>query len=107
NYTKLGSILHCEWYNSALYNEHGKLISVLSLVLDVTITTRIEEALRKSEAQYRLLFESNPHPMWVYDLENRRFLAVNNAAVERYGYSRAEFLTITINDIRPVEDIKI
>ena len=37
NYTKLSSILHCEWYNSALYDEAGKLISVLSLVLDVTI----------------------------------------------------------------------
>ena len=60
NYTKLGTILHCEWYNSALYNEAGKLISVLSLVLDVTVATRIEEALRKSEAQYRLLFEANP-----------------------------------------------
>ena len=70
NYTKLGSILHCEWYNSALYNEAGKLVSVLSLVLDVTVATRIEEALRKSEAQYRLLFESNPQAMWVYDLDN-------------------------------------
>ncbi|HEY0366395.1 MAG TPA: PAS domain S-box protein, partial [Pyrinomonadaceae bacterium] len=68
NFTKLGSILHCEWYNSALYNEHGKLVSVLSLVLDVTVATRIEDALRRSEAQYRLLFEANPQPMWVYDL---------------------------------------
>ncbi|HLM24138.1 MAG TPA: PAS domain-containing protein, partial [Pyrinomonadaceae bacterium] len=76
NYTKLGTILHCEWYNSALYNEAGKLVSVLSLVLDVTVATRIEEALRKSEAQYRLLFESNPQAMWVYDLATLRFLAV-------------------------------
>ncbi len=107
NYTKVGSVVNCEWYNSALYDDAGKLISVLSLVLDVTIATRIEDALRKSEAQYRLLFESNPHPMWVYELETRRFLAVNNAAVERYGYSRAEFLAMTINDIRPPEDVKI
>ncbi len=107
NYTKLGSILHCEWYNSALYNEHGKLVSVLSLVLDVTVATRIEEALRKSEAQYRLLFESNPQPMWVYDLTTFRFLAVNDAAVRHYGYSRAEFLDMTIKDIRPPEDVKL
>jgi PAS domain S-box-containing protein len=106
NYTKVGTILHCEWYNSALYNENGKLISVLSLVLDVTVATRIEEALRKSEAQYRLLFESNPQPMWVYDLTTLRFLAVNDAAVRHYGYSRAEFLDMTIKDIRPVEDVK-
>jgi len=107
NYNKLGSIIHCEWYNSALYNENGKLVSVLSLVLDVTVATRIEEALRKSEAQYRLLFESNPQPMWVYDLTTLRFLAVNDAAVRHYGYSRAEFLDMTIKDIRPAEDIKL
>jgi PAS domain S-box-containing protein len=107
NYTKLGTILHCEWYNSALYNESGKLVSVLSLVLDVTVATRIEEALRKSEAQYRLLFESNPQAMWVYDLETLRFLAVNDAAVRHYGYSRADFLDMTIKDIRPAEDIKL
>jgi PAS domain S-box-containing protein len=107
NYTKLGSILHCEWYNSALYNEAGKLVSVLSLVLDVTVATRIEEALRKSEAQYRLLFESNPQAMWVYDLTTLRFLAVNEAAVRHYGYSRSEFLEMTIKDIRPPDDVKL
>src|SRR5215208_8097811 len=107
NYTKLGSILHCEWYNSALYDKNGKLVSVLSLVLDVTVATRIEEALRKSEAQYRLLFESNPQAMWVYDLATLRFLAVNDAAVRHYGYSRAEFLDMTIKDIRPAEDVAL
>jgi PAS domain S-box-containing protein len=105
NYTRLGNILHCEWYNSALYGETGKLISVLSLVLDVTVAKRIEEALRKSEAQYRLLFESNPQPMWVYDVETLRFLAVNDAAIRHYGYSRSEFLEMTLNDIRPAEDV--
>lgn len=107
NYTKLGTILHCEWYNSALYNETGKLVSVLSLVLDVTVATRIEEALRKSEAQYRLLFESNPQPMWVYDLHTLRFLAVNDAAIRHYGYSRAEFLDMTLKDIRPEADVAV
>src|ERR1041385_4235710 len=107
NYTKLGSVVNCEWYNSALYDEHGKLISVLSLVLDITVATRIEEALRKSEAQYRLLFESNPQAMWVYDLETRRFLAVNNAAIHSYGYSRAEFLSMTIEDIRPPQEVQV
>ena len=107
NYTKLGSILHCEWYNSALYDDAGKLISVLSLVLDVTVARRIEEALRKSEAQYRLLFESNPQPMWVYDLSTLRFLAVNEAAISHYGYSRAEFLDMSIMDIRPEDDVPL
>jgi PAS domain S-box-containing protein len=66
---------------------------------------RRQMQLIESEEKYRVLFESNPHPMWVYDLETLKFLTVNDAAVEHYGYSRDEFLTMTINDIRPAEDI--
>jgi PAS domain S-box-containing protein len=79
---------------------------VLSLVLDVTARKRVEEVMRASEEQYRLLFESNPQAMWVYDLETLRFLAVNNATVEQYGYSREQFLEMTIADIRPPEDVR-
>lgn len=63
------------------------------------------DALRESEARYRELFVSNPHPMWVYDLETLAFLAINNAAISHYGYSRDEFLSMTIKDIRPAEDV--
>ncbi len=58
------------------------------------------EKTQDSEDQYRQLFESNPHPILVYDLENLRFLAVNGAAIVLYGYSREEFLALTINDVR-------
>jgi len=58
-----------------------------------------------ADEQYRLLFERNPLPMWVYDYETLRFLAVNQAAIHLYGYSRDEFLAMTINDIRPPEAI--
>lgn len=57
------------------------------------------------EEKYRLLFEKNPHPMWVYDLETFAFLTVNNSAIDHYGYSRDEFLSMTIKDIRPGEDV--
>lgn len=60
---------------------------------------RVQEALQQSEERYRQLFDSNPHPMWVYDSETLRFLAVNEAAVRHYGYSRNEFLTMTTRDI--------
>ena len=65
---------------------------------------RTEEQLHESERKYRLLFETNPEPMFVYDFETLRILAVNGAAISRYGYSEAEFLALTIRDIRPVEE---
>lgn len=61
--------------------------------------------LQEKEALYRQLFESNPQPMWVYDLETLQFLAVNPAAIAKYGYSESEFLSMTIADIRPPEDV--
>jgi PAS domain S-box-containing protein/putative nucleotidyltransferase with HDIG domain len=53
---------------------------------------------------FRALFHNHPAPMWVYDLETLAFLEVNNAAIERYGYSRAEFLRMTVKDICPLEE---
>jgi two-component system cell cycle sensor histidine kinase/response regulator CckA len=65
---------------------------------------RSDEALRDSEARYRLLFLGNPHPMWVYDRQTLGFLAVNDAAVQLYGYSAQEFLEKTIKDIGAAAD---
>jgi two-component system cell cycle sensor histidine kinase/response regulator CckA len=59
----------------------------------------------KLEERYRLLFESNPVPMWMFDEETLRFLAVNEAATVQYGYSAEEFLAMTIEQIRPPEDV--
>lgn len=56
------------------------------------------------ESAYCLLFQKHPIPMWVYDRETQRFLDVNDAAVRQYGYTRDEFLSMTIRDIRPPED---
>ena len=64
-----------------------------------------KEALRQSETAYRLLFDSNPLPMWVFERKTLKFLAVNEAASRQYGFSSREFLTMTIADIRPAEDI--
>jgi PAS domain S-box-containing protein len=56
------------------------------------------------EQRYRQLFETNPHPMWVHDLETFHFLAVNEAAIHQYGYSRNEFLQMTLRDLCLPED---
>jgi diguanylate cyclase (GGDEF)-like protein/PAS domain S-box-containing protein len=64
-----------------------------------------KEAERQSEIGYRLLFDSNPLPMWVFERKTLKFLAVNEAAARQYGFSRRDFLTMTIADIRPAEEV--
>src|ERR1051326_6088617 len=54
-----------------------------------------------SEENFRNLFDRNPLPMWVFDTNSLKFLLVNEAAIKKYGYTREEFLSKTISDIRP------
>jgi diguanylate cyclase (GGDEF)-like protein/PAS domain S-box-containing protein len=93
----------------SIWTSHTITILV-STVAAVVVTFAVlkkeaEDALRQSELHYRLLFDSNPIPMWVFDRNTLKFLAVNGAAIQQYGYSSREFLTMTIADIRPGEDI--
>jgi PAS domain S-box-containing protein len=82
-----------------------QVVGCVLVVSDITAAWQAEQALRDSERRYRTLFESNPHPMWVYDQQTRRFLKVNDAAVAHYGYTRGDFLAMTLDDIRPAEDV--
>jgi PAS domain S-box-containing protein len=82
--------------------------AVRRAVAEAAERARLEAAeadLRRSEKQYRLLFQGNPHPMWVFDLETLAILEINEAATQHYGYSREEFLGMTLTDLRvPADD---
>ena len=82
-------------------------IAFMSLLLaaEVSQRRRIDTGLRASEQRYRDLFDQTPQPMWLFDYESLRFLAVNQAAVRHYGYARDEFLAMTIADIHPPEAV--
>ena len=82
---------------------------ILERWLDIRISPSGDELYRRQQTRagapgvkqhYRLLFDSNPRPIWLYDLETLRFLAVNAAAVSHYGFTRDQFLAMTIEDIR-------
>ncbi len=65
---------------------------------------RVFHEAREADRRYRLLFDANPQPMWVFDVATLEFLAVNDAAIRRYGYSREEFLSMNIMDLQPADD---
>lgn len=87
----------------ATFGYFSTYLMMIAVVFLISGRKTVEKHLRESEQRYRRLFENNPLPTWVHDSETLKFLAVNEAAVLHYGYSQAEFLTMTINDIRPLE----
>lgn len=103
---KGGGYATVEEHGHIFRDTKGNTIRMVGRLRDVTAETESRQLLEDSEKLSRNLFELNPHPMWVYDLETLRFLDVNHAAIQKYGYSRKQFLSMTIRDIRPVEEIK-
>ncbi|KIZ39480.1 MULTISPECIES: putative bifunctional diguanylate cyclase/phosphodiesterase [Rhodopseudomonas] len=70
----------------------------------VSVTISDVSFLRKREESFRLLFDNNPMPMWVFDIETTAFLSVNDAAVQHYGYERRRFLGMALRDIWPRDE---
>jgi PAS domain S-box-containing protein len=96
-----------ETIKTPMYSSDGKLLGIQGIARDITKQHLAEEALKESEKQYKYLFENNPVPMWIFDDKTLEFLEVNTAAIKHYGYTRQEFLTMTIKEIRPEEDVEI
>jgi len=82
--------------NNALKTDYAGGNAQISLAINV---------LAESEDKYRFLFTHNPQPIFIYDLETLEFLEVNQAMIGYYGYSREEFLSMTLQDIHLQEDI--
>jgi len=79
---------------------------LLGTGIDISARKKIEEELRESEQKYKLLFESNPLPMFMFSRKSFSIIDVNESATRHYGYSREEFQKMTMVDLRPEEDKK-
>jgi len=88
-----------------IFDAEGRFKGYHGVGKDISDRARAQKALEDSEQRYRMLFEVHPHPMWVTDNQTLAFLAVNQAAIAHYGYSREEFLSMTAEQIRPPEDV--
>lgn len=88
-------------------DEQGKPYKYMAIRVEMVKRMRAEADLLLSEEKYRNLFNKSPIPMWIYDVETLGFLDVNEAAVRNYGFTREEFLSMTIRDIRPEDDLPL
>jgi PAS domain S-box-containing protein len=88
--TKDGRQIFCTWHNAAIYDQSGKLLSIYSLVEDITEKKKAEEQLRESEQRFRVL--SDASLVGVYMLQDRQFKYVNPRLCEMSGYSQRELL---------------
>ncbi|MCF7760874.1 MAG: PAS domain S-box protein [Cephaloticoccus sp.] len=106
NRHKSGRLYHEAMTITPMREAGGEIEHFIAIKQDISARKAAEEKLRDSEERYRALFDNNPLPMWLYDVETLRFLAVNDTAVQKYGYSREEFLGLKITRIHPEEDVE-
>jgi PAS domain S-box-containing protein len=89
NYTKTGEVVHCEWYNSALFDNSGALVSVLSVVLNITQRRQAEAELRESEERFRQLAENIQQIFWMYAVDEDRLIYISPACAQVVGHDQA------------------
>lgn len=89
---------------SPVKDEAGNIVGISKIVQDISERKHTAKKLAESEAKYKNLFENSPLPMWVLELPSLKFLAVNQTAIDHYGYSREEFLSMTAYDMREEQD---
>ena len=105
-YNKSGELRYLSVSGEPLFDEKGAFRGYHGVGKDITERARDQKALEESERRYRTLFDANPIPMWVVDAKTLAFLAVNDAAIRLYGYSKEEFLALSAEQIRPEEDVE-
>jgi PAS domain S-box-containing protein len=102
---KKGELIDVSLTISPIFDSSGKIVAASKIIRNITEQKRAEEKIRQSESNYRQLFDLSPAPMWVIDNTTSRFIQVNKACINNYGYSEEEFKKMTLLDISPNEKI--
>jgi PAS domain S-box-containing protein len=97
NLTKHGNVIHCEWYNTPLFGENGKIIAVASLVHDITEQRKTQIELKKSEERFRSIFESSSDCILVWD-RDYNYLYANQSAIDHVGTTRDKVIGKNMRD---------
>jgi PAS domain S-box-containing protein len=102
---KDGSSLRVDYVAAPIKDGDGRITGSIVTFKDITEQFAAEMRLKLQEQQYRLLFETNPNPMWVFETKSEQILAVNQVACVQYGYSQSEFLELNLKNLRPPNDV--
>jgi PAS domain S-box-containing protein len=105
NKTKDGRLLNIEGSANPILNDKNEIIGFTGIQHDITLRKTLEATTIESEKRYRELFLNNPVPNYIFDTESLQFIEVNDATIKSYGYSREEFTSMTLKDIRLPEEI--
>ncbi|MEY2545678.1 MAG: hypothetical protein QOG48_795 [Verrucomicrobiota bacterium] len=104
---KDGKSFRVDYVSAPIKDKRGQVTGTIVTFKDISEQFAAEQRLKLQEQRYRLLFQTNPSPMYVYNADTLQVLAVNDAAVAQYGYSRDEFLALTLRELRPAEDVDL
>lgn len=104
NYRPDGTPYWIQLTVTPILNEKKEIVNYIAFEHDVTEKKIYESEIRESEKLYKSLYEKNPAIMLIFDTETFQILEVNETAINTYGYSKEEFTSLTIKDIRPAED---
>ncbi|HTI11452.1 MAG TPA: PAS domain S-box protein [Puia sp.] len=85
-----------------IYSADRQPVRLIGAIQDITARKRSEEIILASEEKYKQIFYKNPYPTWIYDLDTLQIVEVNDAALEKYGYDKHEFLKLTMRDLHPM-----
>jgi PAS domain S-box-containing protein len=89
-----------------IYSAEQRPIRMIGAIQDITVRKRSEEIILASEEKYRQIFYKNPFPTWIFDPNSLKIVEVNDAALEKYGYSKEEFNRLTMRDLHPLGEVE-